>query len=114
MPKSTRIAAQLIRRRWTAAEASTVLSSLDGSGLSASAFATREGIGVERLYRWRRRLASKSVAGRMTPAFVELKAGTAERVEVVLRSGRVLRVSESVDIVTLERLVEALERSGSC
>lgn len=114
MPKSRRIAAQLIRRRWTAGEAITVLSALRASGLSTSAFATREGLGVERLYRWRQRLGAKSVAARKTSAFVELAPRATERVEIVLRTGRVLRVAETIDTGTLERLVEALERPGSC
>jgi hypothetical protein len=45
---------------------------------------------------------------------VEVVPRAAERVEIALRSGHVLRVSESIDTEALRRLVEALEPSSSC
>src|SRR5919109_1607591 len=94
----------VIRRRWTVADARAALDALASSGLSTPAFAAREGLDVERLRRWRRRLESDRPAP--APKFVELRPRTPEPIEVVLRSGQVLRVAESVDPAALLRLVE--------
>jgi ribosomal protein L32E len=93
------------------------LAKQEASGLSPSAFAKQEGLEVQRLYRWRQRLAKE--AGRRaivaaTPTFVEVRTRRAERVEVVLPSGRVVRVSEDIDGAVLLRLVVALERAEPC
>ncbi len=104
----------LTRRRWTPADARSALAALRASGLSPAAFAAREGIEAQRLYRWRRQLGARARPARAAPAFVEIRARSAERVEVVLRSGRVLRVSEGVSPSALERLVAVLERESSC
>lgn len=114
MPRSRGITADVKRRRWTAADARVVLAALDASGLSTRGFARRERLSAERLYRWRQRLAAESRIARRGPAFVEIAPRALERVEIVLRSGRMLRVCESVDTVTLAKLVEALERPSSC
>jgi transposase-like protein len=81
-----------------------------------SAFAEREGLDAQRLSRWRRRLASRSAGRRVTPkpAFIELVPRAAEPVEVVLRSGRILRVSTAIDPAALQRLVAALEQAEPC
>lgn len=100
------------------------------SGLPPSVFARQAGIDVQRLHRWRRQLLKArgrdrrangpAEQGRTTstsvvaPTFLEVHPQRAEPVEVVLRSGRVLRVSEQIDEVVLLRLVEILERSGLC
>ena len=112
VPKSPRLYST--RRRWTDTEAHAVLAALDASGLSVSAFAMREGLDVQRLYFWRRRVEGSAVEAAATPAFVEVRHRTAEHVEVVLRSGRILRVSESIDGASLRRLVDVLERETSC
>ena len=113
MPKS-RLALFSTRRRWTDTEAHAVLAALDASGLSVSAFAMREGLDVQRLYFWRRRRGAAVVETAAAPAFVEVRRRTAEHVEVVLRSGRILRVSESIEGTSLRRLVDALEQETSC
>jgi hypothetical protein len=69
--------------------------------------------GRTRLYRWRRRLGAERV-GDEGPEFVELRPRGADRVEVVLRSGHVLRVAETIDPKALARIVAALEQSGPC
>ena len=91
-----------------------MLSAASKSGLSAAAFAAREGLHPQRLQRWQRRLVAGSLSFERTPAFVELRPHRAEQVEVVLRSGRLLRISETIEPAVLERLVQALERSGPC
>lgn len=88
---------------------------LAASGLSLSEFARREGIGADRLYRWRRLLGEKAErpapgSGAAPPAVIELRAGPrgTERVEVVLASGVTLRITETIDPAALTRLVSAL------
>ena len=103
------------RRRWTTAEARAALSALEGSGLTVAAFAVRQGLHPDRLYRWRRQLAvGKVSAERISPAFVELRPRSVEQVEVVLRSGRLLRACETIEPSVLERLVLMLEKSEPC
>ena len=89
-----------------------------------TAFAEQEGLDEERLYRWRRRFARERKAEAsaatppVTPAIIELRAATSqrprhvetERVEIVLVSGVVLRVAETIDPAGLARLVAALGR----
>lgn len=80
------------------------------SGLSIKAFAAREGLDVQRLYTWKSRLKDSPP----TTAFVEVRRHAPEYVEIVLRSGRVLRVLESIEESTLRRLVDALEQESPC
>jgi hypothetical protein len=111
MPKSPAVASYLRARRWSVAQARVALAALASSGLSASAFAARAGFNVQRLHSWRRKLAT-APAQEGAPAFVEFRPSGVERVEVVLRSGHVLRVAESIDTAALLRFVEALEQSS--
>lgn len=104
----------LSRRRWTPADARSALSALRASGLSLAAFAAREGLEPQRLYRWRRQVSARSGSAGAAPAFVEIRPRSAELVEIVLRSGRVLRVCESISPPSLERLVAVLEKASSC
>jgi hypothetical protein len=83
------------------------------------AFAMREGLDARRLSRWRLRLETEVArgAGDATPEFVELgslRPRDVPRVEVVLRSGRVLRVAETIDPSALVRLARALEEDSPC
>jgi transposase-like protein len=126
MPRPQSHAPESRRRRWRVPEARAVLDALAASGLSVSAFAEQEGLDEERLYRWRRRFARerKAEAGAVTPPvtppIIELRAATslhprtrdaaAERVEIVLGSGVVVRVAETIDPASLARLVAALGR----
>jgi transposase-like protein len=100
------------RRRWTITEARAALAALGESGLTTSAFARREGLHQERLRRWGRRLADERhrQAAAAAPDVIELRPRRPEPVEIILASGRILRVSESIDVDALARLVAALER----
>lgn len=102
--------------RWTPEEARAALAKQEASGLSPSAFAEREGLEVQRLYSWRRRLGKerRGAIAVAAPTFVEVRTRRAERVEVVLPSGRVVRVSEDIDGAVLLRLVVALEQAEPC
>ena len=72
-----------------------MLKALEESGLSVAAFAGAEGFDTQRLYFWKRRL-DRAGSNTSVPTFVEVRPSTAqEHVEVVLRSGQVLRVCTS-------------------
>lgn len=109
MPKLHAPTSYSTRRRWTIADARAALSALDASGLSLAAFAKREGLVAERLYRWRRRLWAERSKIAAAPAFVEVRPRTPSTVEVVLRSGRTLCVSDAIESSALRRLVEVLD-----
>lgn len=96
------------------ADAKSVLDRLDASGLSVRGFALREGLNLQRLYRWRRVLANGVPA---KPSFVEVlnARADADKLEVVLRSGIVVRVPDRFDDEAVRRLVDVLEgRPRSC
>lgn len=109
MPKSRQLALYGSHHQWTEEQARGALAALDASGLSPFAFAKREGLDAQRLYRWRRRLARVGSTGRAAPAFVEVRSRSCEQIEVVLGSGRTLRVLATIDPSVLRRLVETLE-----
>jgi transposase-like protein len=104
------IATYLSRRRWSSDDAREVLAAQEHSGLSVAAFAAQVGLDPQRLYVWRRRF----VAEGGVPTFVELARTAGERMEIVLRSGHVVRVPDSFEPESLRRLLEVLEPSESC
>jgi len=114
MPRKRSLASYLKRGRWTVVEARDALAAQAASGLSMAAFAAREGLKVERLKRWRRELGDVGAVAAAPTAFVEVRRRSPEPVAVVLRSGRVLRVSESIDAEALRRIVGALEDTAEC
>jgi transposase-like protein len=115
------------RRRWTAEDAKAALDALARSGLPASAFAAREGLDVQRLFRWRRRLGAPAPE---EPRFEEVvrrdvvsalyaegearSSGERNGFEVVLRSGVVVRVVESFNTDALRRLLTVLVEVEPC
>lgn len=106
------------RRRWRIADARSVLAALSASGLSLPEFANREELEPQRLRRWQRRLAREVRPARRTvstpPALIELRPTPSpsprrsEPIEIVLASGVVVRVAETIDAAALARLVTAL------
>jgi len=82
-------------RQWSAAEASRVLEDLERSGLPAAWFAARRGLGLERLYRWKRRLGRGAKPTLKAPAFTEvaLRTSGGAAIELVLPGGIVARFS---------------------
>jgi transposase-like protein len=95
------------RRRWRAKEARAILKHLDASGLSVREFAARHGLQMQRLYRWRAQLASSGPAA--VPPFVEIERTTGVAIEVVLRSGHVIRVRDGFGEDALRRVVAVLD-----
>jgi len=71
------------------------------------AFATRENLSAQRLYRWRGQLRGD---GTKRPAFVEVRAApAATTIEVVLRLGHVVRLRDGFPEEALRRLVAILD-----
>ena len=86
------------------------------SGLSVSAFCRRLGLAEDRLYAWRRILAQRDAEqATFVPvrlmAEKEIQNGT---LEVILASGRRLRVPEGFDAATLRRVLAVLEEERPC
>jgi transposase-like protein len=96
------------RRRWNAEYARAVLKQLAASGMSVREFATRQGMDAQRLYRWRAQLGPVAAAEEI-PAFVEINPAGGRAIEVVLRSGHVVRVADEFAEETLRRVVAALD-----
>ena len=89
--------------------------------MSVGAFAAGRGLHPQRLYRWRRRMATKARAVTQAPAFAEITVREhdrehrdRERFEIELGRGRIVRVGPSFDAEALRRLVQLLEEDGSC
>jgi transposase-like protein len=99
------------RRRWRAKEARAILKHLDASGLSVREFATRYGLETQRLYRWRAQLASPGPEA--APPFVEIERPAGAAIEVVLRSGHVIRVRDGFGEDALRRVVAVLDGATS-
>jgi len=105
--------------RWTEDHAQVVLASQKASGLSIFAFAMREGLDPDRLYRWTDRLRRKRGWPRATKArpvpFVEIRTPTIPAGIVVhLRGGRRLRVQPGFDTDSLRQLILVLEEGVGC
>jgi transposase-like protein len=104
------------RLRWKREEAHAVVAAYEASGLSVEKFAARQGLKPARLGRWMRKL--KVGMPPKAAKFVELRpVGDPRRntpIQIVLRSGDVLFVAESVDPTALRRVMELLERDGEC
>jgi transposase-like protein len=104
------------RRRWTEEDAETVLAAAERSDLSLRAFAVTHGMDVQRLYHWRKELRQERVdeAVRFEELVVRRDGSAksaAARVEIVLRSGIVIRVVAGFDESTLRRVIAIFEGS---
>lgn len=125
MPKSRpqSSSAYLARRRWTEEEASQALAALDRSGLPLATFAIQEGLSPQRLSRWRNRLGPTAA-----PMFEEIPTNeiasavggdagarsAPEPFEIVLSSGRIVRVPTSFDAAALGRLLAVVDEARAC
>ena len=105
------LADAVTRARWTRSTAERVLRALVESGASRREFAERHGLHEHRLYSWQRRLGNDDTV--QSVQFRELPVPTTvadARIEVVLRSGVVVRIPSSFDALALSRLLELLDR----
>jgi transposase len=119
-----------VRREYTAEERAQVLTEAAMPGARVLVVAQRHGISPSLVYRWRREAAGRPVrkARPRAPRFVPLLVDSgslakapvvgpnpstqdagADRVEVVLCNGRVLRVGVGADAAVVARLAAALE-----
>jgi hypothetical protein len=101
-------------RYWTAAEAATVLAAVAASGLSLPAFAARHGLLRRRLERRQRQLAAVQP---VAETFVEVTLPpvvypAVSGFEIVLRSGRVVRVGAGFDAEELRRLLAVVDEAS--
>jgi len=104
IPARSLVARLSSKGRWTVDDARSVLQRLTASGLTVREFAEREGVDPQRLYRWRTVIGECSAA-----AFVEVaRPMSAGPVEVLLRSGHVVRLSEGFSEEALRRVVAIL------
>lgn len=107
-----RLEVVLKRRRWTRRDGMKVMAAVEASGDSMAAFARSHGLQVERLRRWRRRLA-RPVRNREAVEFAPVVLPSAWQpsspaaLEVAVGLATV-RVPADFDAQHLQRLVAAL------
>lgn len=87
------------------------------SGLTARQFAAQIGVNANTLAHWKWRLAAEADPRVGEDSFIEVSAavvstasGADDRLEVVCRGGRTVRVPRDFDTATLVRVLDALER----
>ena len=105
------------RTRRTASERTEIVERWQRSGQPAREFAAQAGLNTSLLYLWRRQqkaaLKREPKVRERKPAFSELRLSTmkppAGHLEVVSRSGRVVRVHGDVDVRAFERILKAVE-----
>ena len=118
------------RREYTAEERAQILTEAAQPEARVLLVAQRYGLSPSLVYRWRREAAGRPArqapprAPRFVPLLVDdggprqgavvppsapMPDAGADRVEVVLRNGRLLRVSSGTDAAVLARLAAALE-----
>jgi transposase len=95
----------------------------EASGLSAAAFAAREGLAAKRLVWWRWKLRSSPMTPSVTaidflPArIVDASSrlpSAASPIEIVLPNGRVVRVPAGFDAAELERVLAVAAGPDAC
>jgi transposase len=85
------------------------------SGLSVRAFCARHRLAEPRFYAWRRQLRQRPIADFVPVRVLAHPEATAEDgLEVVLASGRRLRVRPGFDAATLRHLLAVLEETSPC
>jgi transposase len=118
------------RRRWTLEQKLALVEEVSRPGASVAAVADRHGMSRSLLFEWRRQVRDGTMPGvvhadaaaTLVPVRIvedappkktlrqpAERAGKAAAVEVVLRNGRVLRVSEAIAPEVLGRLAAALD-----
>ena len=126
-----------VRRRWSLAEQQQAVLDALRSGLPIERYARMHGLTPSALHRWKHNFAQRTGAETTTavvapglrpaaphpPTFATVSVGTpsvpvsipnaeAQRVEIVLSNGRLLRVDLDVDMSALQRLLAVLEQAA--
>jgi len=117
------------RRRWTTAQKLKVVSESLAPHASVMDVARRHGVNPNLIYRWRHQAKigalSRAPDAHSRFALVAVAAGASTRasmrgdhdcgcvIEVVLRNGRILRLSEGAAPIRVAPLANALEACGS-
>lgn len=129
MPRSLPPAIALVLRqsRWSPTDAHRVLDAVAATGRSFPEVARQYHVDVQRLYAWRRRLASSAVdpVDPIDPvdpvqSFVELRVPEAvtspatSRYEIQLPTGEILRVEGAVDPTSVGALLAVLRSGRAC
>jgi hypothetical protein len=86
------------------------------SGQTIRVFCEEHGLSEPSFYAWRRLIAERD-AEASAPAFVPVHVASPveqSSLEVVVSSGRVVRVAPGFDAATLRRLLVVLEEAPSC
>jgi transposase-like protein len=106
------------RKRRAQSERAEIVERWQQSGQSAREFAAQAGMNASLLYLWRKQ--AKTAARRepktreRKPAFSELRLSTTQpptgHIEVVARSGRVVRVHGDVSIRAFQQVLAAVEQ----
>ena len=112
MPRSRRTG----RKRRSREQARRLVEQFRGSGLSRKEFADSAGVHVNTLYKWLRQEANEKAPRAQVAVPVRVRADApgatrASALEVVLKSGRTIRVHGEFDRRTLVDLVDTLEVS---
>jgi len=110
----------LRQSRWSPADARLVLAAVAAADHpSFLEFAREHQVDVQRLYAWRRRLASPPVDP--VQSFVELRApevvpppSPSSRYELQLPTGEILRVEGAIDPTTVGALLAVLRAGRAC
>lgn len=113
-----------VRRRWSVEEKLALVAETKSAPVSR--VARQHGIASGLLFRWRRQFAAKAASGSVEPPFIPIAlpapvkegapaslpggVGNGGMIEIELVGGCRLRVDASVDVETLRRVIEALER----
>lgn len=114
-----------VRRRWSVEEKLALVAETKSAPVSR--VARQHGIASGLLFRWRRQFAAQAASRSVEPPpFIPIAlpapvkegapaslpggAGNGGMIEIELIGGRRLRVDTSVDVETLRRVIEALER----
>lgn len=120
-PDATKTYVADVRRRWSRAEKEAIVAELDDKAASVSAIARKHGLAPSLLFRWRRQFAKVTAPPPFVPIALpapskDASPGPAEvahaggMIEIELLGGRRIRVDGSVDITTLRRVIDVLER----
>jgi hypothetical protein len=96
-----------LERRWR-----DLIARWKRSGVSISDFCANQGVSESSFYSWKRELAGRDQAVTPTttsmPTFVPVRVAPSATIEVVLKSGVVVRVPVGADPLTVAQLVAAL------